>query len=149
MINDIYNDKILEYAAHIEKIGRLANPDASATKHSRICGSTVTVDLNIKNNIVVDFAHLVRACALGQASSSLMASHIIGCTTDELRTLRDTIWLMLTENGPAPTGKFVDFACLEPIKDYQARHASTMLTFDAVIDCLDQIDSQLQTKTKA
>ena len=92
---------------------------------------------------------MVRACALGQASSSLMASHIIGCTTDELRTLRDTIWLMLTENGPAPTGKFVDFACLEPIKDYQARHASTMLTFDAVIDCLDQIDSQLQANAKA
>lgn len=149
MINDIYNDKILEYAAHIEKIGRLANPDASSTKHSKICGSTVTVDLNIKDNIVVDFAHLVRACALGQASSSLMASHIIGCTTDELRNLRDTIWRMLTENGAAPTGKFADFACLEPIKDYQARHASTMLTFDAVIDCLDQIDSQPRAKTEA
>lgn len=148
MINDIYNDKILEYAAHIEKIGRLANPDASSTKHSRICGSTVTVDLNIKDNIVVDFAHLVRACALGQASSSLMASHIIGCTTDELRNLRDTIWRMLTENGAAPTGKFADFACLEPIKDYQARHASTMLTFDAVIDCLDKIDSQTRAKTE-
>lgn len=149
MINDIYNDKILEYAAHIEKIGRLANPDASSTKHSKICGSTVTVDLNIKDNVVVDFAHLVRACALGQASSSLMASHIIGCTTDELRNLRDTIWRMLTENGAAPTGKFADFACLEPIKDYQARHASTMLTFDAVIDCLDQIDSQPRAKTEA
>ena len=149
MINDIYNDKILEYAAHIEKIGRLANPDASSTKNSKICGSTVTVDLNIKDNIVVDFAHLVRACALGQASSSLMASHIIGCTTDELRNLRDTIWRMLTENGAAPTGKFADFACLEPIKDYQARHASTMLTFDAVIDCLDQIDSQPRAKTEA
>lgn len=149
MINDIYNDKILEYAAHIEKIGRLANPDASSTKHSKICGSTVTVDLNIKDNIVVDFAHLVRACALGQASSSLMACHIIGCTTDELRNLRDTIWRMLTENGAAPTGKFADFACLEPIKDYQARHASTMLTFDAVIDCLDQIDSQPRAKTEA
>ena len=149
MINDIYNDKILEYAAHIEKIGRLANPDASSTKHSKICGSTVTVDLNIKDNIVVDFAHLVRACALGQASSSLMASHIIGCTTDELRNLRDTIWRMLTENGAAPTGKFADFACIEPIKDYQARHASTMLTFDAVIDCLDQIDSQPRAKTEA
>lgn len=149
MINDIYNDKILEYAAHIEKIGRLANPDASSTKHSKICGSTVTVDLNIKDNVVVDFAHLVRACALGQASSSLMASHIIGCTTDELRNLRDTIWRMLTENGAAPTGKFADFACIEPIKDYQARHASTMLTFDAVIDCLDQIDSQPRAKTEA
>jgi len=84
----------------------------------------------------------VRACALGQASSSLMASHIIGLNADELRSLRETIWQMLTENGPAPKGKFADFACLEPIKNYKARQPSTMLTFDAVVDCIDQIESR-------
>lgn len=142
MIDDIYNDKILGYAAHIAKIGRLSHPDATAKKHSRICGSTVTVDLNMKDGIVTDFAHIVRACALGQASSSLMASHIIGASAEELRMLRQTIWLMLTENGPAPSGKFEDFACLEPIKGYKARQPSTMLTFDAVIDCIEQIEAQ-------
>ncbi|WP_297323096.1 iron-sulfur cluster assembly scaffold protein [uncultured Bartonella sp.] len=142
MIDDIYNDIILGYAAHIAKLGRLAHPDATARKHSRICGSTVTVDLNMKDGIVTDFAHIVRACALGQASSSLMASHIIGASAEELRMLRQTIWLMLTENGPAPNGKFQEFACLEPIKDYKARQPSTMLTFDAVIDCIEQIEAQ-------
>lgn len=141
MIDEIYNDKILGYAAHIDKIGRLPHPDATAQKHSRICGSTITVDLKMENGIVTDFAHIVRACALGQASSSLMASHIIGLTAEELRNLRQTIWLMLTEDGPAPNGKFADFACLQPIKDYKARQPSTMLTFDAVVDCIDQIEN--------
>lgn len=148
MIDDIYNDKILEYAAHIGKIGRLEHPDATSTKHSRICGSVVTVDLVVNNGIVTDFSHVVRACALGQASSSLMASHIIGSTTDELKQLRDTIWLMLTNKGIAPTGKFAEFGCLEPIKDYKARHASTMLTFDAVVDCIDQIESPNNVQQK-
>lgn len=142
MIDEIYNDKILGYAAHIDKIGRLPHPDATAQKHSRICGSTVTVDLKMENGIVTDFAHIVRACALGQASSSLMASHIIGLTAGELRNLRQTIWLMLTEDGPVPDGKFADFACLQPIKDYKARQPSTMLTFDAVVDCIDQIENR-------
>lgn len=142
MIDEIYNDKILGYAAHIDKIGRLPHPDATAQKHSRICGSTVTVDLKMENGIVTDFAHIVRACALGQASSSLMARHIIGLTAGELRNLRQTIWLMLTEDGPAPDGKFADFACLQPIKDYKARQPSTMLTFDAVVDCIDQIENR-------
>ena len=142
MIDEIYNDKILGYAAHIDKIGRLDKPDATAQKHSRICGSTVTVDLKMKNGVVTDFAHVVRACALGQASSSLMASHVIGLSANELRSLRDTVYRMLTEDGPVPTGKFADFACLEPIKNYKARQPSTMLTFDAVVDCIDQIESR-------
>lgn len=141
MIDDIYNSKILEYAAHIEKIGRLQNPNASAKKHSRLCGSTLTVDLNIKNGLVTDFAHEVKACALGQASSAIMAKHIIGASTDDLKTLRTTMWAMLTENGPAPTGQFAAFSCLQPVKDYKARHASTMLTFDAVVDCIEQIET--------
>ena len=87
MIDEIYNDKILGYAAHIDKIGRLDKPDATAQKHSRICGSTVTVDLKMKNGVVTEFAHVVRACALGQASSSLMASHVIGLSANELRSL--------------------------------------------------------------
>ncbi|EJF90747.1 iron-sulfur cluster assembly scaffold protein [Bartonella tamiae] len=140
MIDEIYNKKILEYAACIEKVGRLVNPDATSTKSSRLCGSTVTVDLNISQGKVSDFSHEVRACALGQASSALMAKHIIGLSTNELKNLRDTIWLMLTENGTPPSGTFSEFACLQPIKDYKARHASTMLTFDAVVDCLSQIE---------
>lgn len=142
MLNDVYNAKILEYAGNIERIGRLEKPDASARAHSKLCGSTVTVDLVLRDGRVQDFAHEVKACALGQASSSIMARTIIGSTPDELRQLRNTMQSMLRENGPPPEGKFAEFRFLEPVRDYKARHASTLLTFDAVVDCLDQIDAR-------
>ncbi len=139
MLNDIYNRRILELAADIPRIGRLESPDATATAHSKLCGSTVTVDVKVADGVVSDFAHEVKACALGQASSSIMARHIIGATPDELRALRDQMRSMLKENGPVPEGKWADCAVLEPVREYKARHASTLLTFDAVVDALDQI----------
>lgn len=141
MINDVYNARILALAADIPRLGRLPAPQASARAHSRLCGSTVTIDLVMDGDKVADFAHEVRACALGQASSSLMASHIIGASAQELREVRDTMWKMLRENGPPPTGRWEDFKVLEPVRDYKARHASTMLTFDAVVDAIGQIEA--------
>lgn len=140
MLSDIYNHRVLELAADIPRQGRLASPQASARAHSKLCGSTVTVDLSLNDGKVSDFAHDVRACALGQASSSLMARHIIGATPEELRALRETMLAMLKAGGPPPQGKYADFAVLEPVRDYKARHASTMLTFDAVVDALGQIE---------
>jgi NifU-like protein involved in Fe-S cluster formation len=140
MLNDIYNRRVLELAADIPRQGRLSHPQASAKAHSRLCGSTVTVDLNLTDGRVSDFAHDVRACALGQASSSLMARHIIGRTPEELRALRETMIAMLKAGGPPPQGEWADFAILEPVRDYKARHASTLLTFDAVVDALGQIE---------
>jgi NifU-like protein involved in Fe-S cluster formation len=142
MLDDIYNAKILELAGNIPRIGRLAEPDASARAHSRLCGSTVTVDLKMDNGKVSDFAHDVKACALGQASSSIMARNVIGSTPDELRELRETMRKMLKENGAPPDGRWSDLKYLEPIRDYRARHASTMLTFDAVVDAVNQIEAQ-------
>jgi NifU-like protein involved in Fe-S cluster formation len=139
MINDIYNRRILELAGNIPRLGRLTDPDASAKAHSRLCGSTVTIDLCLENGQISDFAHDVKACALGQASSSLMARHIIGATPEELNALRDRVTRMLKANGPPPDGKWSEFAVLEPVRDYKARHASTLLTFDAVVDALGQI----------
>ena len=142
MLNDIYNKRIIELAGNIPRIGRLADPDASATAHSKLCGSTVKVDLKMDGPVVTDFAHDVKACALGQASSSIMARHVIGAKPDELRGLRDTVRKMLKENGPPPGGKWGDIAVLEPVRDYKARHASTMLTFDAVVAALDKIEAE-------
>ncbi len=139
MLDDIYNRQILTLAGTIPRLGRLADADASATAHSRLCGSTVTVDLKMDAGVVSDFAHEVRACALGQASSSIMAASIVGATAQELRAVRETMLRMLKENGPPPEGRFADLRFLEPVRDYRARHASTMLTFDAVVDALDQI----------
>ncbi|MCZ2328309.1 iron-sulfur cluster assembly scaffold protein [Bartonella sp. F02] len=136
MINEIYNDKILEYAASISRIGRLNDPDATSKKYGRLCGSTVIVDLKIKNDIVIDFAHEIHACALGQAAASILANHVIGQNTQNLKILRRTIRDMLTKNGPPPSIPLEAFSCLQPIKNYKERHASTMLIFDAVIDCI-------------
>jgi NifU-like protein involved in Fe-S cluster formation len=141
MLNDIYNRRILELAGEIPRLGRLAAPDASATAHSKLCGSTVTIDLKLADGKVADFAHDVKACALGQASSSIMARNVVGSTPEELRALRENMRRMLKENGAPPAGKWADCAVLEPVRDYKARHASTLLTFDAVVSALDQIEA--------
>lgn len=140
MLNDIYNRRILELAGDIPRLGRLAAPDATATAHSKLCGSTVTVDLKVSDGKVCDFAHDVKACALGQASSSIMARNVLGATPEELRSVRDAMKAMLKDNGTPPSGKWADCAVLEPVRDYKARHASTLLTFDAVVSALDQIE---------
>jgi SUF system NifU family Fe-S assembly protein len=150
MLNEVYNRRIIELAGTIPRIGRLADADASATAHSRLCGSTVTVDLKMDGDRVTDFAHEVKACALGQASSSIMASHVIGSNAQELRSLRETVRKMLKENGQPPReGKWADIAVLEPVRDYKARHASTMLTFDAVVDAIGQIEARRGAKDPA
>jgi NifU-like protein involved in Fe-S cluster formation len=142
MLNEIYNSRILELAADIPRLGRLPAPDASATAHSKLCGSTVTVDLAVQGDTVTDFAHDVKACALGQASSSIMARLAVGSTADELREVRLAMRRMLKENGPPPGGRWAELQVLEPVRDFKARHASTLLTFDAVVDALDEIDAR-------
>jgi NifU-like protein involved in Fe-S cluster formation len=143
MLNDVYNRRIIELAGNIPRLGRLTAPDASATAHSKLCGSTVTIDLKMDGDEVTDFAHEVKACALGQASSSIMARNIVGAKADELRSLREAVRKMLKENGVPPAeGKWADIAVLEPVRDYKARHASTMLTFDAVVDAIEQIQGK-------
>jgi NifU-like protein involved in Fe-S cluster formation len=146
MLNDIYNKRIIELAGNIPRLGRLPSPDATATAHSKLCGSTVKIDLKMDGGVVTDFAHDVKACALGQASSSIMASHVIGSTAGELRELRETVRKMLKENGKPPEGKWAEIAVLEPVRDYKARHASTMLTFDAVVDAIGQIEAKTNGK---
>ena len=141
MLDDVYNTRILELAGNIPRIGRLPEPDATATAHSKLCGSTVTVDLKMRDGVVTDFGHEVKACALGQASSSIMARNVIGARTDELREVREAVRRMLKENGSPPTGKWDDVKVLEPVRDYKARHASTLLTFDAVMSAISQIEA--------
>lgn len=142
MINDIYNKKILSLAADIPLLQRLPAPDATAVAHSRLCGSKVTVDVAMQDGVVSAFGHDVKACALGQASSSIMARHVLGSTPDELKSLRDQMYHMLKDNGAPPKGKWADCEALIPVRDYKARHASTLLTFDAVVDAVTQIEAR-------
>src|SRR5688500_3902092 len=127
MLNEIYNTRILALAADIPRLGRLRDPDASATAHSKLCGSTVTVDLKVDDGTVTDFAHEVKACALGQASSSIMARLVVGSTDEELRLVREAMRRMLKEGAAPPEGRWEDLRVLEPVRDYKARHASTLL----------------------
>lgn len=142
MLNDVYSTKILDLAANIPRQGRLAAPDATARAHSKLCGSTVIVDIAMRDGKIVDFAHDVKACALGQAAASIMARNVIGATGPELRQLRDQVRAMLKENGPPPKGKWAEIAILEPVRDFKARHASTLLTFEATVDAVEQIEAK-------
>jgi NifU-like protein involved in Fe-S cluster formation len=140
-MDDIYNSRILEFAGNIERLGVLPVHDAMAEKHSKLCGSKVRVYVRMDGGVVSDFSHEVKACALGQASSSIMARHVVGATPAEIRQARQDMLDMLKADGEGPSGRFSDMRFLKPVKDYKARHASTMLTFDAVVDCLDQIEA--------
>jgi NifU-like protein involved in Fe-S cluster formation len=148
-MDDIYNTRILEFAGNITRSGALADADATAQKHSKLCGSKVKVYLKMEGDRVTDFSHEVRACALGQASSSIMALHVVGATADELRQARLDMLSMLKDGGEGPSGRFEDMRYLKPVKDYKARHPSTMLTFDAVVDAIEQIENGATAKAVA
>jgi NifU-like protein involved in Fe-S cluster formation len=141
-LSEIYNQRILELSANIAKAERLGDADATATAHSKLCGSTVTVDLKVDNDRVTAFGQTVKACLLGQAAASVMGRNIVGTNAKELREVGDTMRRMLKAGGPPPTGRWADLAVLEPVKDYKARHASTLLVFDAVEQALAKAEAK-------
>jgi NifU-like protein involved in Fe-S cluster formation len=149
MINEVYNKRILELAANIERLRRLDAPDATAMALSRLCGSKVTVDIRMSGDLIADFGHEVKACALGQASSSLMARHVVGSSADELREVKRQMYAMLKEAGSPPGGRWSELEVLLPVRDFKARHASTLLTFDAVVDAIDQVEAKRRQATAA
>ena len=141
-MDEIYNGRILDFAGNIPRIGTLADADAEASAHSKLCGSKVRIWLKMDGDVVADFAHEVKACALGQASSSIMARNVVGATATELRRAREDMLSMLKADGEGPSGRFEDMRFLRPVRDYKARHASTMLTFDAVVDAIGQVEAK-------
>ncbi len=145
-LDDAYNTRILELAGAITRNERRAAPDATATAHSKTCGSTVTVDIKYDGCRFTDYGHTVKACLLGQAAASVVAREIVGMTGAEFRKVAAQMRAMLKDEGPPPTGKFADLAVLEPVRHYKARHASTLLVFDAVERALDEIET-LQATT--
>jgi NifU-like protein involved in Fe-S cluster formation len=139
---DIYTQRILELAAAIPRTRRLAAPEASATAHSKLCGSTVTVDLSMVGEVVTDYGQSVKACLLGQSAASVMGREIVGSSANELRAVGAAMRKMLKQGGPPPDGKWADLAVLEPVRDYRARHASTLLVFDAVEEAIGKIEAK-------
>jgi NifU-like protein involved in Fe-S cluster formation len=131
-LSALYNDRIIELAAAIPPALKLANPDASASAHSKLCGSTIAVDLKLEGDTIADYGQTVRACLLGQASASIVAKNIVGTKIGELRDVAARMRRMLKENGPPPDGRWSDLAVLEPVRDVKVRHASTLLVFEAI-----------------
>lgn len=140
-LDDIYNTRILELAAAIPRTGHLSSPQARGEAHSKLCGSTVGVELTVADDRITDFAQAVKACLLGQASASVVGREIVGTRVGEFRAVAETMRRMLKENGPAPTGRWADLALLEPVRDYRHRHASTLLVFDAIERALSALES--------
>ncbi len=140
-LDEIYNTRILEIAGAMTRNARLASPDATADAHSKLCGSSIVVDLKVQGGRVSDYGHTVKACLLGQAAAAVVAREIVGATPDEFRAIARQMRAMLKEGGPPPAGRWADHAALEPVRAYKARHASTLLAFDAVVSALNEIDA--------
>ena len=142
-MEDLYHPRIMELAADIPHVGRLDAPDGASTKVSRVCGSVVTVELNLKDGVVSEIAVHPKACALGQASTGVLAMHALGATPKEIREARDALHAMLKAGGAPPSGRFWELRHLEGVRDYPPRHASTMLAFDAAVDALEQAQKKV------
>jgi NifU-like protein involved in Fe-S cluster formation len=140
-LSDLYSEKILEIAGNPPDAARLAAPDASARRVSRVCGSVIEVDVTVADGVITGYGHDVSACALGQTSAAIVAREIVGTPTAEFRRLRDEMTAMLKADGTPPTGKWADLRYLEPVRDYKPRHTSTLLVFDAVADALDKLEA--------
>ncbi|MFZ5836443.1 MAG: iron-sulfur cluster assembly scaffold protein [Pseudomonadota bacterium] len=139
MVNELYNKAILSLAGNIERIGRLADPDATVFLDSPLCGSRITVDIKMRDGKVCDYAAEVKACALGQAASAIMAKHVIGQSGPQLRQAHDAMRAMLKQHAPPPEGEWHELEVLQPVADYKARHGSVMLPFEAVLKAIDEI----------
>ena len=140
-LSDLYSQKILEIAANQPVPGRLAHPGATARRVSRVCGSSIEVDIAVTNGRIVDYGHTLSACALGQTSAAIVATNIAGTPVEEFRALRQQMTAMLKADGPPPAGRWANLAYLEPVREYAPRHTSTLLVFDAVADALDKIEA--------
>ncbi|KAB2851075.1 MAG: iron-sulfur cluster assembly scaffold protein [Hyphomicrobiaceae bacterium] len=141
-LKDIYSSPLLELAADIPHSRRLEAPDATATAYSKLCGSKVTVDLKMEGERIIDFGQTVKACLLGQSSASIVGRHVVGATAAEMRSVGAAMRKMLKEGGPVPNNGWEELKLLEPVREYKARHASTLLVFDAVEDAIGQIEAR-------
>ena len=135
-LSDLYSQRILEIAANQPIPGRLDHPDATSRRVSRVCGSSIEVDIDIRDGRITGYGHAISACALGQTSAAIVATNIVGTPIDEFLSVRNQMTAMLKSNGTPPAGKWSDLAYLEPVRDYAPRHTSTLLVFDAVADAI-------------
>lgn len=143
-LSELYSDRILDIAGNALQPARLPAPDASSRKVSRICGSVIEVDIIVTDGVISGYGHSVSACALGQTSAAIVAREIVGTRADDFLALAKQMREMLKAEGAPPDGKWSDLGYLEPVREFPARHASTLLVFDAVVEALERILSEQQ-----
>jgi NifU-like protein involved in Fe-S cluster formation len=134
----LYSQRILALAAEIPLTERLAQPQVSSRKRSPLCGSTVTVDLEIEDGRIRAFGQDVKACALGQAAAAVLGANVIGRSREEIARARDQLHAMLKAGGPVPDAPFEGYEVLLPARDYKNRHASIMLALEATLAAMDE-----------
>lgn len=135
----LYSNRILGLAADIPHQTRLGDPDATVKRRAPLCGSTVTVDIKVVDGKITEYGQEVKACALGQAAAAVVGGAIIGCDRQDVHDARDAMKAMLKSDGPVPAAPFDGLGVLEPAKTYKNRHASIMLTLDALVEAMDQV----------
>lgn len=134
----LYSRRILALTTAIPHLGALAQFDGKAMRRSPQCGSSVTAYVAMDGDRIADFAQEVRACALGQASASVLGQAVMGRSRHEIAAARDALRAMLTTAGDPPAAPFADLQALLPARDYPNRHASILLAWDATLDAMDQ-----------
>lgn len=137
----LYSGKILALAADIPHAERLGTAQASVKKRSPLCGSMVTVDLDLKDGVISAFGQDVKACALGQASASVVGGAILGTTPEQLLSARDQLRALLKGNGVVPDSPFQGFEVFLPASAYKNRHASILLSIEAACEAIDLIQA--------
>lgn len=150
MIDALYSAKVLSLAANLPHAGRLSPGVAqgSSERVAKLCGSRVVVDVALDEaGRVRDFAQDVQACALGQASAGVLGEHVLGATAAEVDQARAQLSAMLKTGGAPPQGRFADLALLEQVKDFPARHASTLLAFEAASEAIHRAQTALTART--
>jgi NifU-like protein involved in Fe-S cluster formation len=135
---DLYHPRIFELASDIAHQGRLKHPHGSSTKVSKICGSSVSMDVCLDGGAISAFGIEIEACALGQAAAAILAQHALGATLQDVLAARDGLRAMLKENEEPPQGRFWELRHLQGVRDYPQRHVSTLLAFDAAVEALEQ-----------
>jgi NifU-like protein involved in Fe-S cluster formation len=148
-LDDIYNMKILEFAADIPRSKRLDHADATAEAQSKLCGSTIEIDLKVADERITDFGQTVKACLLGQAAAAIVGREIVGTSIDEFSETHAQMKAMLRQGAAAPDGRWADLGTLAPVKDYPHRQASVLLVFEAISKALQKLGAVNPSETAA
>ena len=134
----LYSKRILALAADIPHTEPLAGCAGSAKRRSPLCGSTVTACVDVEDGKIAAFSQDVKACALGQASASVLGGEVIGSSRDDIAAARESLRAMLKDGAEPPEGAFNALEVLSPARNYKNRHASILLAWDATLAAMDQ-----------